>query len=199
MTAVLVYGDSNTWGQTAQNTRYEIEKRWTTILQKHFSREVSVYSAGVSGRIAGSYAHVPAVKRGKDSFEVVYRQSFPVDTVIIALGTNDIKDKYSISVEDIVRDLSWYVEQLSTWTAYDDTKLSPSVIFVLPPNFDKDKFQGSETKRQEVIRRMKQAGYTTLLPGYIEMGEDGVHFSENGHNQMAREVYEKLKERAYEI
>lgn len=194
MTTVLVYGDSNTWGQTAQSTRYDYDKRWTTKLQHHFDGEVQVYSAGVSGRIAGNYDHVPAVKRGKDSFEVVYRQAFPVYTVIIALGTNDIKDKYDISVDNIVRDLAWYAEQLNTWTAYDDTELSPHVLFVLPPNFDQQKFQGSETKRLEVIQQMEDAGYTTLLLDDLEMGQDGVHFSEVGHEQMATAVYEKLKE-----
>jgi lysophospholipase L1-like esterase len=196
MTTVLVYGDSNTWGQTARSNRYDYDKLWTTKLQQHFDGEVKVYSAGVSGRIAGSYDHVPAVKRGKDSFEVVYRQAFPVDTVIIALGTNDIKDKYDISADNIVRDLAWYAEQLNTWTAYDDTELSPHVLFVLPPNFDQQKFQGSETKRQEVMQQMENAGYTTLRLDDIEMGQDGVHFSEAGHTQAARLIYDKLKEMA---
>lgn len=190
MKTVLVYGDSNTWGQTSQHTRYEHEARWTSQL----GDDLNIYSAGVSGRVAGSYDHVPAVKRGKDSFEVVYRQAFPVDAVIIALGTNDIKSKYDIDTNDIIVDLLWYVDQLESLTDYNGNTLAPKLLFLLPPNFDTEKFEGDEQKRQELNESIQSSGYESILVDDVGLSEDGVHFSEEGHKQVAEAVRVKLKE-----
>lgn len=190
MKTILVYGDSNTWGQTSESSRYEYKDRWTSQLGDDYH----VYSAGVSGRIAGSYSNVPSTKRGKDSFEVVYRQAFPVNVVIIALGTNDIKQKYDIDTNDIIVDLLWYVDQLEALTDYNDNALAPRVLFLLPPNFDQGKFEGSEAKRQEIIKSMQASGCETLHLEEIDIGDDGVHFSVRGQQQVAEAVRLKLKE-----
>ncbi len=190
MKSVLVYGDSNTWGQTAEHSRYDYDVLWTSQLCYSFH----IYSAGVSGRIAGSYDNVPPVKRGKDSFVVVYRQAFPVDAVIIALGTNDIKQKYDIDTNDIIVDLLWYVDQVESLIDYNHNTLEPKILFVLPPNFDQDKFEGSENKRRDIIKSMQASGYETLSLGDIGMSNDGVHFSAKGHQQVAYAVRLKLKE-----
>jgi lysophospholipase L1-like esterase len=137
---------------------------------------------------------VPAVKRGKDSFEVVYRQAFPVDAVIIALGTNDIKAKYDIDTNDIIVDLLWYVDQLESLTDYNGNSISPKVLFLLPPKFDQAKFEGSEEKRQELNKSIQASGYESVLVEEVDLTEDGVHFSEKGHQQVAEAVRVKLKE-----
>lgn len=194
MKTILVYGDSNTWGQAPGHVRYEHKDRWTTKLENLLGDDYTVYSAGVSGRVAGSYENVPAVKRGKDSFEVVYRQAFPVDVVVIALGTNDIKEKYKIETNNIILDLLWYVDQLEELKDYNDNKLTPKVLFLLPTNFDTSLFEGNEEKRQEINKSMRLSGYETVLVGDVSLIDDGVHFSEQGHTQIAQAVYEKLKE-----
>ena len=194
MKSILVYGDSNTWGQTSKSRRYDYEKRWTSIVEEKLGGEFKVYSAGVSGRIAGSHHNVPKVKCGKDAFEVVYRQAFPVDLVIIALGTNDIKNKYDLSADTIVEDLEWYSLQLADLQGYDVSRLEPKLLYLLPPNFDTDKFDGDESKRQQIIEQMNAKSYSTVVADNTDMSEDGVHFSESGHFQFAQIVSKKIKE-----
>ena len=194
MKTILLYGDSNTWGQNAQSGRYQYEVRWSSQLQSLLGDRYEVYSAGLSGRAAGDHDVIPTLKQGKRSFEVVYRQVFPIEVAVIALGTNDIKRKYDLSVKTIFNDLEWYAEQLSTLRAYDDSPLSPAVVFLLPPNFDTDKFGGDEMKRQEIIAMMERKNYQVIAADDIEMSSDGVHFSEKGHTQIAHLVHKKLME-----
>ena len=194
MKTILVYGDSNTWGQTSDDSRYQTDERWTSVLKKSLGEEYEVVSAGLSGRIAGSYEIVEPIKRGKDSFEVIYRQAFPIDLLIISLGTNDIKDRYDISAEDISQDLLWYSEKVKEWKDYKERDLSPQILYILPANFDEMKFSGSVAKKRQIIQILQSLNREFIVPENIDVSEDGVHFSAKGHLQMANIVSNKLKE-----
>ncbi|MBP9853098.1 MAG: hypothetical protein QG629_618 [Patescibacteria group bacterium] len=196
MKTILVYGDSNTWGQNESSERYPYQVRWVNQLTAKLGSEYCVIPAGLSGRVAGSHEVVEPQKRGKDSFEVVYKQAFPLDVLIVALGSNDIKEKYDLTSEQITADLLWYAESLQEATDYTGQPVRPLVLFVAPPNFvySQNGFTGDEQKRQAVISGLTEAGQEVVVANSIGLSEDGVHFSPKGHDQMAMKVYEKLKE-----
>ena len=196
MKTVLIYGDSNTWGQDSNNNRYPYEVRWVSKLQAELGSGYDILPAGLSGRVAGNHEQVEEAKRGRNSFEVVFRQSFPVDLVIIALGSNDIKEKYNIPAEQITDDLLWYVQYIESVTDYNDKPMQSKVVFIVPPNFvySKTGFAGDEQKRQEVITSLQESAYDTVILDEVALSDDGVHFSPEGHQQMAQAVYKKLKE-----
>lgn len=199
MKQIFVFGDSNTWGQTSANSRYEFDARWINILSQKLGSGYDVYDAGLSGRVAGDHPSVPPIKRGKDAFEYVYRQTVPVDILIVALGTNDVKKKYDISAKDVCNDLFWYKETALSFKNYDGTDFNGTILYVLPPNFDADKFDGDEAKRKAINEMMKSSGVNFIELNDLSLSEDGVHFSKIGHSQMADAVFSKLQEDGYEI
>ncbi|QQS70087.1 hypothetical protein IPP75_03045 [Candidatus Saccharibacteria bacterium] len=194
MKNILIYGDSNVWGQDDNLKRYSAQARWVNQLQKQLGDGHEVQPAGLPGRIAGGYDHADQSKNGKDSFEVICRQASPLNLVIIALGTNDCKDKYSFTPDQIYDDLLWYrdaVAQLS-----EDVYVAPaSIMYIAPPNFRRSQaFMGSEEKQQALVALLEGSGEQVIIPGEISLSSDGVHFSPEGHEEMSKLMKTKLTE-----
>lgn len=194
MKNILIYGDSNVWGQDDSLKRYSAQVRWVNQLQKQLGDGYEVQPAGLPGRIAGSYDHVDQSKNGKDSFEAICRQASPLDLVIIALGTNDCKDRYNSTPSQIYDDLLWYrdaVAQLS-----EDVYVAPaSIMYIAPPNFRRSQaFMGSEEKQQALVALLEGSSEQVIIPGEISLSSDGVHFSPEGHEEMSKLMKTKLTE-----
>lgn len=95
MKKVLVYGDSNTWGDNfLTGERIPDDKQWVNILNKKYENKYLFLQEGLPGRIAGNEDIAKPFKNGKDTFLTVFRTNAPVDYLIIALGTNDLQIKY---------------------------------------------------------------------------------------------------------
>jgi len=206
MKKVLVYGDSNVWGDNfITSIRLSDEKQWINIIQKNKSNTFKMLQEGLPGRIAGNYEIDKKYKNGKDTYLSTFRTSAPIDIIIIALGTNDLQLKYNRSSQEIIDDLLWYEDIIKEeWQDIDnqqkyfvDKKL-PQFIYILPPNFDyiKDAScifdENCESKRQEIITYFKNHDKVYIYSNDISLVEDGIHYSEEGHNQMAKLVEDLL-------
>ena len=98
MQKILVYGDSNTWGDNfITGKRIPEEKQWVNILRKKYINKYQFFQEGLPGRIAGDDEKIKTYKNGKSTFVSTFRTNAPVDKVIIALGTNDLQLKYQKS------------------------------------------------------------------------------------------------------
>lgn len=207
MKKVLVYGDSNVWGDNfITSIRLDDEKQWINIVQKKFNNKFKMLQEGLPGRIAGDYEIDKKFKNGKDAYLSTFRTCAPVDIIIIALGTNDLQLKYNRSSKDIINDLLWYEEIIkeefedidNQKKYFVDMKL-PQFIYILPPNFDyiKDASvifdEDRENTRQEIITYFKENNKTCISVNNISLVEDGIHYSEEGHRQMAELVEGLLK------
>ena len=97
MKKVLIYGDSNTWGDNfILGERIPDDKQWPNILQNSLGIEFKIIQEGLPGRLAGNDEKEKVYKNGKDSFIATFRTQAPVDVLIISLGTNDLQLKYNI-------------------------------------------------------------------------------------------------------
>jgi lysophospholipase L1-like esterase len=195
MKNILIYGDSNVWGQGDNLKRYSAQVRWVNQLQKQLGDGYEVQPAGLPGRIAGSYDHVDQSKNGKDSFEAICRQASPLDLVIIALGTNDCKDRYDPTPNQIYDDLLWYRDAVAKLSE-DVSYVAPaSIMYIAPPNLRRSQdFVGSEEKRQALVALLEGSGEQVIIPGEISLSSDGVHFSPEGHEEMSKLMKTKLTE-----
>lgn len=200
MQKVLVYGDSNTWGDNfITKTRIPEEKQWVNILRKKYINKYQFFQEGLPGRIAGDEEKIKTYKNGKSTFISTFRTNAPVDKVIIALGTNDLQLKYQKSKDKIVNDLLWYKNQieesyndLEDQQKYFKDKKLPEIIYILPINFDyQDKAnivfdKESETKRQQIIKEFKKLKTIKIISANdLELFDDGIHLNYKGHEQMA--------------
>lgn len=200
MKKILIYGDSNTWGDNfITGERIPEEKQWVNILRTKYENKYRFFQEGLPGRIAGNEETIKTYKNGKDTFISTFRTNAPVDKIIIALGTNDLQIKYQKTKDKIIEDLLWYKKQIEESYAdledqkkyFNDKKL-PEIIYILPINFDyQDKAsvifdKESEEKRQQIIKEFqKDKTLKIIVANDLELFDDGIHLNYQGHEQMA--------------
>jgi|GEM_PF-327443 len=197
MKKVLVYGDSNVFGETAFcNARLNASERWAGMLAEQFADSFEIIAEGFSGRTAGNLQHgAKAAANGREHFETVYSSHKPVDILMIALGTNDLKRRFNRSAAEIVDDLTWYTEHVHTIAAREAHAPVPRVVYCTIPPFQNrsDFFMGDEAVRVELNEYMVESKLECIELDDISLTEDGVHFSSEGHKMVARAVGEWLK------
>lgn len=206
MKKVLVYGDSNVWGDNfITRKRIDDDKQWVNIVQNNMSDKFKFIQEGLPGRIAGDFEQIKKYKNGKDTFLSIFLTSSPVDIVIISLGGNDLQLKYGRSTEEIYNDLTWYEKIISellddpdNHNRYFVEDKMPKFIYIVPSNFDyleaaSNIFnEESENKRKELIKYFTDNNKTIISVSDISLADDGLHYSEEGHKQMAKLVEEVL-------
>lgn len=206
MKKVLVYGDSNVWGDNfLTGERISDDKQWVKILQNKLKDEYIFFQEGLPGRIAGCEEKEKTYKNGKDNFISTFRTNAPVDIVIIALGTNDLQMKYKKSSKSIINDLLWYEKQLEqSYEDLEDRKKyfvngkMPRIIYILPVNFDYKVNasvifdEQSEQKRQEIIDYFSKNKKDVITSNDMNLFDDGIHLNFDGHKKLANMVEKEL-------
>jgi len=199
---VLIYGDSNVWGNTPDAKRLPDEQQWAQILATNLGENYKIVQEGLCGRYAGGFEfRERSYYNGHRHFEAIFRTASPVDFVIIALGTNDLNPTYGRTIKDIADDILWYGTKIAQIIAGSSGESLPQFLFILPPNFDTDKMVAyfpkgafDEAARLKVNKILKSHVPDYLEFNEIDLSEDGLHFSVQGHAQMAAKVFAKMKE-----
>ena len=207
MKKILIYGDSNVWGDNfLTGIRIPDEKQWVNILQNKLGKEYKLLQEGLPGRLAGSDEKEKVYKNGKDTFISTFRTNAPVDMLIIALGTNDLQFKYNKTGEDVINDLIWYKNILEEMIKDEDDKKKyfvngkmPEILYILPINFDY-KVNASvifdeqkEIERQKIISYFNNKKIKNIIFNDIDLFDDGIHLNYDGHKKMADRVFGEIK------
>lgn len=130
---ILCYGDSNTWGyEPATATRYAPHVRWPGVLKKELGLGYAVIEEGLNGRTTVWDDPIEGFKNGKSYLIPCLESHKPIDLVIIMLGTNDLKVRFSLPAADIAKGAGVLVDivQHST-TGHRDQ--APPVLLLAPP------------------------------------------------------------------
>lgn len=186
---VFIYGDSNVWGDSFVGSRVRYSDRWVNRLKRELRGKAHIIADGLSGRVAGDFCEAKPYKNGKQAFTKALQQAGNLDTIIIALGTNDLQQQYGRTAQAIIQDL----------TDYQKLADSADVIYLLPPAFSTGEDSGpefteqSEEIRQEILRDKDSLGEYIELP--LMPLSDGIHFSAKGHRLVAHAVKQALKAR----
>ncbi len=129
---ILCYGDSNTWGYDPINEcRYPRDVRWTGVLQKKLGSEYHIIEEGLCGRTTVWDDPVEGHKNGFKQLIPILHSHCPLELVIIMLGTNDLKNRYSVSATDI----AWSIGRLVSTVQHCETPYTgpaPEVLVVCP-------------------------------------------------------------------
>ena len=185
----MIYGDSNVWGARFGGSRIPYSRRWANQVRRMLRRRVDIVVDGVCGRVAGSFRTDKPHKNGHDYFVECLHAALPVDLVIIALGTNDLQQRFHRAADDIIADLTWYAECAS----------GVRVVYILPPPFAVDDTSGPEftskslAVQQQLITRRTELGDTIVL-GRLPLS-DGLHFSPCGHDRAAKIVRNYIRKK----
>ena len=200
MKKILVYGDSNTWGDNfITGIRIEDKYQWVNILGNKLGSDYQIIQEGLPGRLAGLDEVEDLYKNGKTTFEAILKTSSPVDIVIISLGTNDLQLKYNKSSIKIIEDLKWYQETILR--VYKEKSLKyfnnqlPKIYYIMPINFEYIDYifdESCEEKRKDIIKFFKDNNnYNSIISGKLPLS-DGIHLNILGHEELANIVYEEL-------
>ena len=116
MKTILCYGDSNTYGLKSDLvSRYPRNVRWTGILQEKLGSEYYVIEEGLGGRTTVWDDPVEDYKNGKKYLLPCLDSHKPLDLVIIMLGTNDLKSRFSVTPFDIGASMENLVKTIIKW------------------------------------------------------------------------------------
>lgn len=108
---VLCYGDSNTYGWIpVAGGRFPRDVRWPGVLAAQLGDGWHVIEEGLGGRTTIFDDPILPGRNGKTYLEPCLLSHEPVDVVVIALGTNDLKVRFAASAADIARGVAVLAE-----------------------------------------------------------------------------------------
>ncbi|MBX3570098.1 MAG: SGNH/GDSL hydrolase family protein [Rhizobiaceae bacterium] len=134
MKTILCYGDSLTWGYSAEGPgRHAYEDRWPSVLAAGLGKGFTVIAEGLNGRTTAYDDHLADCDRnGARVLPTILHTHYPLDLVVIMLGANDMKPFIcgrAIGAKQGMERLVDLVKQ----HAYGFDAPAPQVIVVAPP------------------------------------------------------------------
>jgi lysophospholipase L1-like esterase len=134
MKTVLCYGDSLTWGYSAEGpSRHPLSDRWPSVLQAALGGTVTVIPEGLNGRTTAFDDHLAdADRNGARLLPTILATHAPLDLVIIMLGANDMKPFISGHAYGSKQGVERLVEIVRRHV-YPFAGAAPQVLLVSPP------------------------------------------------------------------
>jgi len=211
MKTILCYGDSNTWGyDPRKGSRYSHKIRWPMVLKEIVNEGSAgddppywVDEEGLNGRTTCREDPVEGDKNGLRQLIPILESHKPIDIVVVMLGTNDLKIRYSPCAYDIARGVGRVV------TAIKDSRMgpdntSPAVILVCPPptvhspvfkNMFGDCVELSKKLPAYYEQYARETGALFLDAGKVirSSESDGIHLDPGEHRKLAQAVADMIK------
>lgn len=133
---VLCFGDSNTYGYNPRTeARYPSYFRYPDILQQFLGEEYNVIGEGLNGRTTAFTRKGQPWKSGLYAVEAVLASHYPVDTLVLMLGTNDCSTELDLDAAEIAGGMEKLLtaarDLLREKQGYD-----PRIILVCPPHLE---------------------------------------------------------------
>lgn len=201
---ILCYGDSNTWGYIPGTAkRYLIDSRWPGILQKLLGDSYEIIEEGVNSRttVFDDPKHIG--KNGKTYLVPCLETHNPIDIVILYLGTNDLKERFNRSPEQIKEGIEELIKLINEY-AWDNDKKPPKIILVSPTIIDEtvagveEKYKGAQVKSERFARLYadlaKEYGLEFIDAAAIvsPSKKDGYHLEADSHKKLAETFQRKI-------
>lgn len=206
MKSVVCFGDSNTWAYIpgSNGKRYPFEKRWTTILGEELGCGYNIISEGLNGRTTVFDDPLTGNKSGLKHLDIILASHYPVDLLIIMLGTNDLKDRFNVQASGISKGLSRLVEFAGKSTAGIAGK-SPEILIICPPPIldapvYREEFLDGIEKSNKLKEEYKKLSESFNIPvsfaeDFLSSSQvDGIHWTEEGHKNFGIRIAEIIKE-----
>ena len=198
---IICFGDSNTHGYNSSNMgRFTHEERWTCLLDDLLGPGYLVREEGLSGRTT---SFDDPLFEGLNGFSYIHACMLthePLDLLIVMLGTNDVKERFSATPENITKGLERLVTKaLRTAEAW---RSQPNILIIAPPPIEEGYYEteiGPEMGRgcmekSWALAPLYQAAAQRLnchfldaasIPGVGMYPYDHMHLSLEAHRHLA--------------
>ncbi|WP_431298571.1 SGNH/GDSL hydrolase family protein [Tabrizicola sp. BL-A-41-H6] len=200
MRSLLLFGDSNTHGSMPAphlgfSGRYSLEERWAGRLVRLLP-DWEVINEGHPGRTTVHDDPIEGAHRnGMTVLPALLETHRPLDAVLIMLGTNDLKPRFSVNAGDIALALERIIGFIRAFGAGPDGA-APGIFLVSPPPVEEagclaEMFAGGAAKSRLLASRIKEVADRTGV-AFIDAGElvtvspiDGVHYGAEANPVLA--------------
>lgn len=192
---ILCFGDSNTWGYIPVSAgRYARELRWPGVMASELGAGFHIIEEGLSGRTTVWDDPIECDKNGLRYLSPCLASHQPLDLVILMLGTNDLKARFSLTALDISLGADRLVQVIRA-SACGRNGQAPAILLAAPPPIDphgddEEMFRGGGDKSRSLASRFSAvaqrhgcafldvAACVAVDPG------DGIHYSAEAHRTL---------------
>lgn len=201
---ILCFGDSNTHGYNSSNMgRFSEKERWTCLLAASLGADYHVFEEGLSGRTT---SFDDPLFEGLNGLSYLYPCMLthePLDLLLIMLGTNDVKERFCATPQNIAKGMERLVNKaLCTTEAWRE---KPNILILAPPPIEKDYYntfvrgemgKGCAEKSQALAPLYREVA-TRLGCHFLDAGSipniqmypyDYMHLSLDSHKLLANEL-----------
>ncbi len=199
---ILCFGDSNTWGYTPKTKeRYSKNIRWSSLLQKKLGDNYEIIEEGLNSRTTRLDDPKNEGKNGKAYLLPCLESQNPVDIIILFLGTNDLKERFNCTSNQIAEGIEELLEIIKTKAIDKDNNMS-KIILVCPTIVDEsvegteEKYLGAEEKSRklpglyEQIAKKWNISFLNLQEHLTPSKKDGYHLDPESHQKISELFFE---------
>ena len=202
---IVCFGDSNTHGYCAEPTdcadggdRFNETERWTCLLQQALGEDYLILEEGLSGRTTVFQDPLHESMSGLDAIYSCLMSHEKVDLLIIMLGTNDTKERFSVNSACIAIGMERLVQKAKSIDAWRNG--NPNILVIAPPHIGEGLYlipegdamgRGCPEKSRELAPRYEalcaRQGCAFLdAEGIAEFNNhDCMHLTRRGHRALA--------------
>ena len=200
MRSLLLFGDSNTHGTMPMpdldfEGRFDREERWAGRLARLLP-DWEVIAEGHPGRTTVHDDPVEGAHRnGLTVLPALLESHRPLDLVLVMLGTNDLKERFSVNACDIGLSLERLVRVIKG-SGTGPGGMAPGVLLVAPPPILEvgclaGMFAGGAAKSQGLAREIAAAAKRAGVP-FLDAEQvvqvspvDGIHYGAEANPVLA--------------
>ena len=203
MPVIVAFGDSNTWGyDPATGGRFPRAQRWPSVLQRELGSDFEVIAEGLNGRTTVHNDPIEPYRCGADALPACLMSHAPTDLVILALGCNDLKKRFSVSAFDIAEGAARLIFLTRAYGQSANGR-PPKILLVAPPPFARltdyaEMFEGGSEKSVLLGQRYRVVAEREAV-AFLDAGQvircsdlDGIHYEADQHEVLGLAVAEAV-------
>lgn len=201
MKVIVCFGDSNTYGRDpVTKGRLDKKTRWPGVLQNILGQEYDVIEEGLNGRttVWDDPVRGGPKRNGRRYLLPCLESHAPIDLLVIMLGTNDLKARFSVTPYDIGESMGALIEIARQSRCGLDEK-GPQILIMAPPPLGTltewaETFQGGveKSKRLGGCYKSVASAYGCLFfdtSTVIQSSKlDGLHYDPEEHLKLGQAV-----------
>ncbi len=209
MKTILCFGDSLTWGYDPETgKRISRNKRWPGVLRENLGENYHIIEEGLNGRTTvwddpfhGGY------KNGMKYLIPCLASHRPIDLVILFLGTNDLKMRFSLTASEITHGIR-VLTDIILKSESGLLEKAPKLLLISPPAVKNipdssrffEEFEDAQSKSIKLGKYYSEVAeeygfYFLDASKVVEASDlDGIHLEVEKHVKLGFEITKKVKE-----
>jgi lysophospholipase L1-like esterase len=205
MKTILCYGDSNTWGAdpAIEDNRLARDVRWPGVLRNALGDGYLVIEEGLNGRTTVWDDPIEGYKNGKEYLIPCLNTHKPLDLVIVMLGTNDLKKRFSLSPYDIAAGAGVLIKMIQQ-SECGYNKSAPKALLMCPPPVGKlskyaDMFEDAVPRSKRLAEHYRRVAeelgceFFDTSKVIVSSDLDGIHFEPGEHQKLGLAVAAEVR------